>query len=454
MRDSAAARRAVVAAAAFFAGLGGALLVLTHTDDGTESPAAGRERRLREAFAAAGSRYMPSETRFLSFEPWNGGWNNRRMSLELAFVLCVLLNRTLVLPPVSNVAMLTDKTGYEDFFSLSTMRSFVPVLTWAEFAPLVPHLQPSPGASPDPLPCNYRMRNPRAFCQQAAALRRKARVVPWDWLRLVITWPELRPSGAEEEADLYAFSGMTDVRVNHAVQMSELRGESIVHFPQTLFGLWYMLFYVPRASERRRLARVVRDGLRLQEPLLELGRKLAAALGGRGNFSCMHIRRRDFRTQFHYAWVEVDKIGANVRALFPGGGHKVYVATDEPGTAAEFWAKVHKALPEQQVLTPAAAVPVLEKAPPYWRGVAEQIACSQAEVFVGTRYSTFSAYITRLRGYDPFTTNKEVYFTDTPYTERGEAAQRDRPYGWSGKWRIAPWGREYPEAWEGIDEAG
>jgi hypothetical protein len=35
---------------------------------------------------------------FLSFEPWPGGFNNIRMSLEFAMALAIATKRTLVLP--------------------------------------------------------------------------------------------------------------------------------------------------------------------------------------------------------------------------------------------------------------------------------------------------------------------------------------------------------------------
>lgn len=36
--------------------------------------------------------------RYISFEPWNGGFNNIRMSLEFAMALAIATGRTLVLP--------------------------------------------------------------------------------------------------------------------------------------------------------------------------------------------------------------------------------------------------------------------------------------------------------------------------------------------------------------------
>ena len=40
-----------------------------------------------------------SSTKYITFEPDRGGWNNIRMSMEIMFVIAVATNRTLVLPP-------------------------------------------------------------------------------------------------------------------------------------------------------------------------------------------------------------------------------------------------------------------------------------------------------------------------------------------------------------------
>lgn len=78
---------------------------------------------------------------YLSFEPWNGGWNNRRMSVENAFILAHLTNRTLILPPKLNAAQLDGgMTGYEDFFDLFDMRLAVPTMTYKDFLEVTPQL--------------------------------------------------------------------------------------------------------------------------------------------------------------------------------------------------------------------------------------------------------------------------------------------------------------------------
>jgi hypothetical protein len=77
----------------------------------------------------------------------------------------------------------------------------------------------------------------------------------------------------------------------------------------------------------------------------------------------------------------------------------------------------------------------------------EQTVCSCANIFVGTRWSTFSGYITRLRGHRR-SRNAEIYFTDG-YKLHQNRNPMER-VSWSS-WLEAGnqfWGREYQEGWE------
>jgi hypothetical protein len=71
-----------------------------------------------------------------------------------------------------------------------------------------------------------------------------------------------------------------------------------------------------------------------------------------------------------------------------------------------------------------------------------------AGIFIGTRLSTFSAYITRLRGYRG-AGNLESYFTDgSPGSEMDD---RGSPrFSWINWIRSGYpfWGREFREGWQ------
>jgi len=81
----------------------------------------------------------PNE-KFLSFEPWNGGFNNIRQSLEIAASLAFATNRTLAFPPPWNM-YLRGKSGLEDYFDLADITKGLPVIMYEEFKTLI-HWKP------------------------------------------------------------------------------------------------------------------------------------------------------------------------------------------------------------------------------------------------------------------------------------------------------------------------
>ena len=82
-----------------------------------------------EAEMVAAGRTAPEPGRpdpreqFLVFESWGAGFNNERMSLEIAYILALVYCRTLVLPPlVGDRTRVTKQFRYEAFFDIQRMR--------------------------------------------------------------------------------------------------------------------------------------------------------------------------------------------------------------------------------------------------------------------------------------------------------------------------------------------
>ena len=54
----------------------------------------------RQTLSHALTLFLPQgDTKYISFTPDRGGWNNIRMSMEIIFVIAAASGRTLVLPP-------------------------------------------------------------------------------------------------------------------------------------------------------------------------------------------------------------------------------------------------------------------------------------------------------------------------------------------------------------------
>lgn len=81
-----------------------------------------------------------ADTKYISFSPDHGGWNNVRMCMEIIFVLAAATGRTVVLPPKEPLYLLKhDKAqkykGFGDFFPIETehFQQRLPVISFAEF---------------------------------------------------------------------------------------------------------------------------------------------------------------------------------------------------------------------------------------------------------------------------------------------------------------------------------
>jgi hypothetical protein len=80
----------------------------------------------------------------------------------------------------------------------------------------------------------------------------------------------------------------------------------------------------------------------------------------------------------------------------------------------------------------------------WWRDCSEQIICAHGISFLGTRLSTYSSYIHRLRGYYG-AADKRIRFADQEHD-----AAEDDGFSWAAARRAGTpmWGREFREGWE------
>ena len=165
-------------------------------------------------------------------------------------------------------------------------------------------------------------------------------------------------------------------------------------------------------------------------------------------WAAAHVRRGDF--QFDKAKVEasavVDALDDKAK---PAGASLVYVATDERTKA---WFDPLRAagydlfflddfLDDANPCCPALRAALDED--PNWAGMVEQLVAAASDVFLGTWWSTFTGYITRVRGYRH--KRNATFYVLKEY--RDAFVRRSPPPG------GAAWWREWPTAFELIDDA-
>lgn len=93
--------------------------------------------------------------------------------------------------------------------------------------------------------------------------------------------------------------------------------------------------------------------------------------------------------------IPADQILTNVGQFVPKT--LVYVASDERNKS--FFQPFHDTFPAVRFLDDFMDFAELRDINPNYLGMIDQVVCTRGEVFVGTWFSTFSGYITRMRGY-------------------------------------------------------
>jgi hypothetical protein len=132
---------------------------------------------------------------------------------------------------------------------------------------------------------------------------------------------------------------------------------------------------------------------RIVEGIREIATKVGDGNNDHGSFDTMHVRREDFKGLNVYkdGVVEPDQI---VTEQYFEPQRTVYIATDENDKA--FFEPLHQ---HHTILFLHDFDHLIKDIDPNYYGLIEQLVCAKGDKFVGTYYSTFSAYINRVRGY-------------------------------------------------------
>ena len=203
---------------------------------------------------------------------------------------------------------------------------------------------------------------------------------------------------------------------------------------------FYSFFYFSNKKNEVRSKRIIRNHVKFKPAITRVASDVASRLG---RFNALHVRRNDFIYQYPQRDMSAKQIFNSINRFFALGS-KLYIATDESNL--EFFSIFHAHYKVYFLADFKELVPI--EMMPEELACVEQVICSLSDIFVGTRWSTYSAYITRLRGYRG-ALDLGIHFTDgfstTEYDRQGSPN-----YSWFN-WMINGhpwWGREYKEAWE------
>ena len=372
--------------------------------------------------------------------------------MELVLVFAYATGRTLVLPPDQPMYLLDAGKGHQkahsfiDFFPFDHIRKRMKVITMEEFMTKEAitgklHLRPQnmrlyeAGLIQDKHNIDAELRDPLDVKTSKQVLYppgnktnfegtiREDRWAMWFYLRNVSalpTWkcmyefvaipakPQQNMSKSSERFTTFAAKreGIIydtywhEQKVIHFVSKPELGLRLLEHF--------YTFIYFEDPFMDRYYKRFIRDYVHYLDTIFCKGAKIIHQLQqiGGGSYVSFHIRRGEF--QYKVVKIPAEKILENVGHYLPQKTI-AYVATDEKNKS--FFQAFEDRFDKVYYLNDFIDLAELKGINPNYLGMIDQVVCTRGEKFVGTWFSTFTGYITRMRGYFGYP-DSNTYFGD------------------------------------------
>jgi len=435
------------------------------------------------------------DQRYVVFQSDLGGWNNIRMALETVIMIALVTGRILVLPPPAVLYLLhmnkkwdTNFSGVEEFvdFKRITAASGLEIMPMKEFLATIA----APGLLGLPLPnndTNLRKQPLFDYLEKACYVRQ------WSHGKMFIGFditqeltgggegtpkPVIGTLSNVDSARLLAHASVGQKKPRELLPYDdEFHSRRAIYFPghdknRLLTHFYAFLFFSDPAMERR-MKRFVRDRLRYHDAVYCTAGKIVGELkalaerenavirdeaeggqdrvgervGGRGgrdfHYVSFHIRRGDF--QHKHTQLEAEEILRLTQDLISKRENKIaYISTDERNRT--FFVPFYKAFKAVRFLSDYdAAVSGLNQ---NYLGMIEQVICANSHTFIGTPLSTFTSYITRMRGFMNNTADGAGIYSRSFYFMKQQMYQlHQKPH------MFTPfWVREFVEAFQSIDE--
>jgi|SRR5579875_709180 len=356
-----------------------------------------------------------SDPKYLTYTPWQGDWNNTRMCFETALILAHISRRCLVLPQSYRREHEPQVEGGrfrplhpDEYFDLQSLKTIVPWIEYEEYDRLTTARQQADRV-------DLAIQNGTAvFCYP----NKPALHTPED--------RRLRDFAASRRCFLEITPEM------ESCGTLNLANGTLEHF--------YSFFFFLDAAKELECKRLIRDHIRYRSIIDFTASRIAASIG---DYCALHVRRNDFFGLYPEQNISIDRMLGNVLMRIPAKS-QMYIASDERDRV--FFHELSKYYRLWFIEDFAKLLP--DDLSPGRVACVEQMICAFARVFVGTRFSTFSAYITRLRGYRG-AADQNTYFTDgLPGSEVD--SHGSPPFSWINwlKMGYPMWGREFREGWD------
>ncbi len=332
---------------------------------------------------------------YLIFKPWPGGFNNIRMSMEMAVCLAYLTNRTLVLTPKYSMYLLKGESSMDTFFDTSDLG--IKSISFDEFCSL------------KNIPNNW------------DGIKTISKVLDYDAVANVVNFERIIPPRKFLKGRGY---------INNEDYFTS---EECLFLNSNLLGSSYQAIYTCLDDEIKKL---VAKYVKYKPEIFDIAWQFINYLEDKTYYS-IHVRRNDF--QYKDLFITGEQILDNIKDVIPFGS-KLYIATDQ--TDKSFFAP----LAENYTLffydDIRSKVKLYDEFDINYIPIIEQLICTRSIKFIGNKLSTLSSYIYRLRGYMNDIEDKNYYLNTEKFNPSLQIGlTSDNHY-------IANWAREYNDAWQ------
>ena len=340
-------------------------------------------------------KFYNGEEGYVLYKEWPGGFNNIRMSYELALCIAFLLNRTLVLPPNSSYYLLENYCGLNDFFDFSNKQ--IKIIKYEEF------------------------RDIEHIFDSFDNIKSKCKKINIKTDNCVYNFEPLEPPTS--------FTKKREV-LNIKDLISE--NDRYLYFDRNLLGNFYSTFFTKHEDSLKTL---INKTVRYRNEIFDIGWAFINLLGDK-NYYSLHLRRNDF--QYKDLFITAEELLINIQNIIPKQG-TLYIATDHQDEKFFKLIKEHYNVIFYNDLK--SKLNHLEFNN-NWIPIIEQLICSRAIKFIGNKLSTLSSYVYRMRGLMNDIEDKTFIVNTEQFKEEDQTSFKvDRGF-------IANWAREYRDAWE------
>ena len=322
-----------------------------------------------------------TDNKYVILKPWSGGFNNIRMSFEIAACIAYRLNRILIIPEAYKMYLLENSNSLDNFFER----------------------------------IDYKIKIQSMSTNNFQELEKISKVY-------------------EFKCDEYYINLSSSKSVfNYHKDLKEIvinNDDKYIYFKENLLGNFYSVIHDDNILE---LKHFVYKHIHYKECIFAQAYSIVEYINNNfKNYYSIHLRRNDFQYQYKDLCINNCELLNNIKNHIPKGS-TLYIATDlkdkdQLGILCTYY-NIIILKDVENLLNKYINIDLY--------GMIEQIVCSRAIKFIGTKNSTFSSYIYRLRGYMKDILDKSYIINTSPKLNDYNLLENN----WSGNQDI--WAREY-----------